>query len=55
MNQYEVYIQDNFYKIISANNTGEVLKIVAKDIEDGIPAMDYSSPHRIKIKRISVA
>lgn len=53
MNQYEVYIQNNFYKIILANTTGEALAMVAKDIQDGIPSMNYDQPHNIRIVKIS--
>ena len=53
MVQYQVFIQDQFYKIIEANNTGEVLAIIAKDIQNGIPSMDYNQSHNIKIVKIS--
>lgn len=49
MNQYEVYIQDVFYKTITAKTTGDALKIVSKEIEDQIPNMDYTKPSKIKI------
>jgi hypothetical protein len=49
--QFDVLIQNRFYKTISAANTGEVLAVIAKDISAGIvPDFDGALPHNIVIK-----
>lgn len=52
MHRYEVYIQNNFYKTIEAEDTDDVLKIVSQDIQDHIPEMDYEQDHQISITQL---
>ena len=50
MSQFDVFVQDSFYKTISAKNTGEVLSIVARDVKQGLVAnFDSSKNQNIKI------
>jgi hypothetical protein len=48
--EYDVYIQDNFYKRISANFVSDILRIVTLDIHNNlVPNFDNSRPASIKI------
>ena len=52
--QYKVYVQDKFYKIIEAPNTGSVLSQVSLDIKAGkIPDLDISIPQNIRVEPIN--
>jgi len=48
--EYEVYIQDHYYRTISANFVSDILRIVTADIHNNIvPNFDNSKPASIKI------
>jgi hypothetical protein len=48
--EYDVYIQDNFYKTISATFVSNILRIVTFDIHNNlVPNFDDSKPASIKI------
>ena len=52
--QYKVYVQDKFYKIIEAPNTGSVLSQVSLDIkEEKILDLDISVPQNIRVEPIN--
>ena len=48
--EYDVYIQDNYYKRISENFVSDILRIVTADIHNNIvPNFESSKPASIKI------
>lgn len=48
--QYNVYIQNNFYKEISADFVSDIVKVVSLDISLNIvPNFDKSKPASIRI------
>lgn len=50
MSQFDVFVQDSFYKTISAKNTGEVLAIVARDIKGGlVPGFDSTKDQNLRV------
>jgi len=50
MKLYDVYVQEKFYKTVGAENTGKVLSIVSKDIQDNlVPDFDNTQNQNIKI------
>lgn len=50
MSEFEVYVQGKFYKTVSAENTGEVLRIVISDIGAGlVPDFNPEEAHNIRI------
>lgn len=53
MAQFDVYVQEKLYKTITAENTGEVLKIVSNDIAAGIvPDFKPEEAHNIRIVNV---
>jgi hypothetical protein len=48
--QYDVYVQENFYKTIEAETTGHVLRQVAQDIHDGKVSVNNDIPQNIRIE-----
>lgn len=50
MKQFDVYVQNQFYKTISAKNTGDALTVVANDLRKGLVShFNSSKDHEIKI------
>lgn len=48
--EYSVYIQDNFYKKMSANFVSDILRMVSVDISRNlVPDFDNSKPVSIRI------
>lgn len=51
--KYNVYVQDKFYKVIEAENTGSVLSQVSLDIKNGLlPNLDINIPHNIRVEPV---
>ena len=48
--QYNVYVQETFYKTIEAENTGDVLREVTIDISQGKVALDNTISQNIRIE-----
>ena len=47
---FDVYIQDNYYKVVEASDVTDVLKIVGTDIGNGaVPNFDKTKDHNIRI------
>jgi len=54
MKQYDIYIQDQFYKTISAQYVSDILRIVTLDISNNLVTnFDHSKPASIKIVPVS--
>ena len=54
MQNYEVFVQDQFYKSIPAQYVSDILRQVTLDIENHlVPNFDDSKPSTIKIIPIS--
>jgi hypothetical protein len=52
MKKFDVFVQGNFYKEVSAKNTGDVLAMISKDIQNNlVPGLDSAKNHEIKIVR----
>lgn len=52
MSEFEIYVQEKYYKTVTAENTGEALKIVSADIASGVvPGFDPTAAHNIRIER----
>lgn len=50
MKQFDVFVQNKFYKTMSAVNVGKILPLVANDIKEGlVPGFDNSKNQDIKI------
>jgi hypothetical protein len=48
--EYSVYVQDNFYKKISANFVSDILRTITLDIHNNlVPNFDNSKPASVKI------
>ena len=48
---YNVYVQDNFYKVMSGEYTSDVLRQVTLDINAGnVEGFDPAEPHNIRIE-----
>jgi hypothetical protein len=48
--EYDVYVQDKFYKVMSGDYTSDILKQVTNDIlENLVPNFDPTQNHNIKI------
>lgn len=48
--EYSVYVQDNFYKKISANFVSDILRVVSLDISRNLVSnFDSSKPASIRI------
>jgi hypothetical protein len=49
--QYNVYVQDAFYKVMSGEYTSDVLRQVTIDINEGkVDGFDPAEPHSIRIE-----
>ena len=49
--QYNVYVQDAFYKVMSGEYTSDVLRQVTIDIEAGkVEGFDSTKPSKIRIE-----
>lgn len=52
--KHKVYIQDKFYKVIEAENTGSVLSQVSFDIKNGlVPNLEINIPHDIRVEPVN--
>jgi hypothetical protein len=52
--KYNVYVQDKFYKVIEAQNTGSVLSKVSLDIKNGlVPNLEINIPNNIRVEPIN--
>lgn len=47
---YKIYIQSSLVKIINANNTGEVLQIISKEIAAGTILYNKEVPLNLRIE-----
>ena len=55
MIQYDVYVQEKFYKVIEAKNTGDVLSKVAEDLKNNlVPDFDAAQNQNIRIVKKEV-
>lgn len=48
--KYSIYIQDKMVDTIIAEDTDDVLSIVAKKLKDGVLSFDDSKPKSIRIE-----
>jgi len=48
--KYNIYIQNNFYAVLEGDNTGDILRQVAKDISDNKTNINPNIPQNIKIE-----
>ena len=49
--QYNVYVQNKFYKVMSGEYTSDVLRQVTLDIDAGnVEDFDPAKPHNIRIE-----
>lgn len=51
--QYNVYVQDKFYGIVEADNTGSVLNKISQQISSGEISVDHNQPHNIRVEPIN--
>lgn len=49
MKLYDVYVQEKFYKVMEADNTGSVLAMVADDIKNNL-VQDFDNTQNQNIK-----
>jgi len=48
--QYDIYVQDNYYKTVEAENTHDVLVVIGKDMAAGLINVDENKAHAIRIE-----